>query len=251
MIDSSSTEYRPLQPLLDYRSRLRIHQIDLQRLYRYLLSLTFFYHPFHNHSPLHTILHNTTPHHTGFQNRNVAKAVDSVKQQNLIEKDGKRNALAAVVTAKREVRTRCLPCNIIASFTALFFAIFVLYILRPYYIPTSSLLFHHTPPLLTLPSPSAFPHSLHPPLLRPPTSQLLKHSLEMMVKQELATPQGAASLYERALEVRAVCSITALRCAMRYRITLITPHRLHHICSNIYSVLCHATLFIAALNDDE
>jgi hypothetical protein len=31
--------------------------------------------------------------------------------------------------------------------------------------------------------------------------QLLKHSLEMMVKQELASPEGAASLYERALEV--------------------------------------------------
>ena len=49
----------------------------------------------------------TFPSYTGAQNRNVVKtveAVESVKQQNLIEKDGKRNALAAVVSAKREVR---------------------------------------------------------------------------------------------------------------------------------------------------
>ena len=62
----------------------------------------------------------------------MVKAVDASKLSTLVEKDGKRDALAAVVTAKRE---------------------------------------------------------------------LLKHSLEMMVKQELATAEGAASLYERALTV--------------------------------------------------
>jgi hypothetical protein len=61
--------------------------------------------------------------HTGAQNRNVVKtveAVESVKQQNLIEKDGKRNALAAVVSAKREVRRRLflfLCCVTLFHFT--------------------------------------------------------------------------------------------------------------------------------------
>ena len=61
-----------------------------------------------------------------------------------------------------------------------------------FHLPSSSLPSHPPPPssLTLLPS--------HPP---PPSLQLLKHSLEMMVKQELATPEGAASLYERALEV--------------------------------------------------
>jgi hypothetical protein len=64
-------------------------------------------------------------------NSDIVAAVEASQHQNLVEKDGKREALAAVISAKRE---------------------------------------------------------------------LLKHSLEMMVKQELATAEGAASLYERALK---------------------------------------------------
>ena len=39
----------------------------------------------------------------------VVAAVDASKQMNLNEKDGKRTALAAVITAKREVRTQGTP----------------------------------------------------------------------------------------------------------------------------------------------
>jgi hypothetical protein len=94
--------------------------------------------PFHGQNPIpstsslpllcHTLtmrLHPPPPAHThtGAQNRNVVKtveAVESVKQQNLIEKDGKRNALAAVVSAKREVRRRLflfLCCVTLFHFT--------------------------------------------------------------------------------------------------------------------------------------
>ena len=34
----------------------------------------------------------------------IVNAADAVRKQNLVEKDGKRDALAAVVTAKREVK---------------------------------------------------------------------------------------------------------------------------------------------------
>ena len=55
--------------------------------------------------PYHTNPYYTTSVSAG---KIVAKAVDAAQLINLTEKDGKRNALAAVVTAKREVMSMLL-----------------------------------------------------------------------------------------------------------------------------------------------
>ena len=52
-------------------------------------------------SPHHITSHRTTL--GPLLGKSVSKAVDAAQLLNLTEKDGKRNALAAVVTAKREV----------------------------------------------------------------------------------------------------------------------------------------------------
>jgi hypothetical protein len=73
----------------------------------------------------------------------TVEALESVKQQNLIEKDGKRNALAAVVSAKREVRH---DSSRITAIPILLFALAHLFpspakslITHLFYLPSSSL----------------------------------------------------------------------------------------------------------------
>ena len=93
----------------------------------------------------------------------IVNAADAVRKQNLVEKDGKRDALAAVVTAKREVKNLlvlflCYSLHSYRSFLALFL---VPSPKRSLPLNSTLCLYTYLPPSLSLP-PHSFPLSSLP-----------------------------------------------------------------------------------------
>ena len=95
----------------------------MERYYNTLHYTTLHYTSLHYTTLHYTTLHHTTPHNTtlyrnpsGPSGKNVAKAVDAAQLLNLTEKDGKRSALAAVVTAKREVTLMSLTLTLSVAY---------------------------------------------------------------------------------------------------------------------------------------
>ena len=83
----------------------------------------------------------------------IVNAADAVRKQNLVEKDGKRDALAAVVTAKREVENvlvlfLCYLLHSYRSFLALFL---VPSPKRSLSLNSTHYLYTYLPPSLSLP----------------------------------------------------------------------------------------------------
>lgn len=105
------------------------------------------------------------PHYTTLgplSGKSVSKAVDAAQLLNLTEKDGKRNALAAVVTAKREVLSPCLCaahqvnslcCVLKDSYLQCSYCVCVISVITiiNFFLLPSFLLFSHFSPVISFP----------------------------------------------------------------------------------------------------